>query len=241
MQAGQTYYQLLSVTENASSREIKTAFRKLALQYHPDKNKNSSESASYFKVLLNAYEILTDKQKRNQYDAYLRSRRGQETQSRSGTTDSGPEPENTLQSIYNQINMLLWDVEDFLRELDPVLLFKEYTGTPLWLYVEKLLTYIDKWIFNPKGFEEPLFSIKSHTKLAFLNYFYHIRVGIDKYFKDLSFDDLVRLLPEYNIMKIDVLLEVCKHTTFYLANLKLLLSGEIVLFPDYPYGESGLV
>jgi curved DNA-binding protein CbpA len=244
MQNGENYYQLLNVTETASQQEIKSAFRKLALRHHPDKNKNSPESASYFKVLHNAYEVLTDKDRKKQYDLFLRARRGQDGKTRDrspGYTSPEPKRENSIQNLYSQLNMFLWDIEDFLRDLDPVLLFREYEGTPLWLYLEKLLKYMDKWIFDSREFDDRLFSLHSRSKLAFLNYFYTIRVRADKYFKELTFDDVVRLVPGLTIMKIDVLFEVFKHTTYYLTNLKLLLSGEISRIPDYPYRELSLV
>jgi curved DNA-binding protein CbpA len=237
MQIGQTYYQLLNIAETASFQEIKSAFRKLALRYHPDKNKNSPESASYFKVLLNAYSVLSDNDKRKQYDSFLKTRRGLDTQPEKRTGGPAAESENTIQTVYNQLNMFLWDIEDFLRQLDPVFLFKEYSGVPLWIYIEKLLKYIDKWVFDPNRFEDHVFSVNSRSKLAFLNYFYSIRVRTDKYFKDICFDDLVRIVPGYNIMKIDVIFEVFKHTTYYITNIKLLISGEISHIPDYTYQE----
>jgi curved DNA-binding protein CbpA len=241
MQTGENYYQLLNITETASHQEIKSAFRKLALRHHPDKNRNSPESASYFKVLLNAYEVLTDKDRRKQYDTFLQARRGQDKKSAQSAAAAPPQPENTIQTMYNQLNMFLWDIEDFLRELDPVILFEEFSGTPLWVYMEKLLKYIDKWTFDHRQFEDHVFPVQSRSKLALLNYFYNIRVRADKYFKELTFDDLVRLVPGLNIMKIDIFFEVFKHTTYYLTNIRLLLSGEIFRIPDYPYRELSLV
>ncbi len=63
------YYQLLGVGKSASADEIKKAYRKLALQYHPDRNK-TKEADNKFKEINRAYEVLSDPQKRQQYDQF---------------------------------------------------------------------------------------------------------------------------------------------------------------------------
>ncbi|MBI4091690.1 MAG: DnaJ domain-containing protein [Candidatus Levybacteria bacterium] len=63
------YYKILGVSKTASPEELKRAYRKLALQYHPDKNKGK-ESEEKFKEINHAYEILSDSQKRQQYDQF---------------------------------------------------------------------------------------------------------------------------------------------------------------------------
>lgn len=63
------YYGLLGVTKSASADEIKKAYRKLALQYHPDRNK-TKEAEVKFKEITKAYEVLSDPQKKQMYDQY---------------------------------------------------------------------------------------------------------------------------------------------------------------------------
>ncbi|MCB1116020.1 MAG: molecular chaperone DnaJ [Chlamydiia bacterium] len=64
------YYQVLGVTKSASQDEIKKAYRKLALKYHPDKNKDNPDAEKKFKEVSEAYEVLSDEQKRQMYDQY---------------------------------------------------------------------------------------------------------------------------------------------------------------------------
>lgn len=63
------YYQTLGVTKSASADEIKKAYRKLALQYHPDRNKGKDAEAK-FKEVTKAYEVLSDPQKKQTYDQF---------------------------------------------------------------------------------------------------------------------------------------------------------------------------
>ena len=64
------YYEVLGVEKNASAAEIKSAFRKLAKKYHPDLNKDDPSAAEKFKEAQEAYEVLSDEQKRSQYDRF---------------------------------------------------------------------------------------------------------------------------------------------------------------------------
>ncbi|MBU8934502.1 MAG: J domain-containing protein [candidate division Zixibacteria bacterium] len=65
---GQTYYDTLGVNESASEDEVKSAFRKLAKEHHPDRNKGNKASEEKFKSISEAYDTLSDKRKREEYD-----------------------------------------------------------------------------------------------------------------------------------------------------------------------------
>lgn len=68
--AKRDYYEILGVGKNASADEIKKAYRKVALQYHPDRNPDNKEAEEKFKEAAEAYEVLSDEKKRAQYDQF---------------------------------------------------------------------------------------------------------------------------------------------------------------------------
>ena len=64
------FYEILDDPKSASAEEIKKAYRKKAIQYHPDKNKGDKESEEKFKEAAEAYEVLSDENKRARYDQF---------------------------------------------------------------------------------------------------------------------------------------------------------------------------
>jgi len=83
------YYELLEVSRDASFEEIKKAYRKLALKYHPDRNPGDKEAEEKFKLINEAYQVLSDEEKRALYDRYGKS--GLENQGFSGFSQSSYE------------------------------------------------------------------------------------------------------------------------------------------------------
>ncbi len=70
MYSGEDYYRLLGVSPDAGKEEIKKAYRRLALKYHPDRNPGNPEAEEMFKKISEAYAVLMDPEKRAQYDAF---------------------------------------------------------------------------------------------------------------------------------------------------------------------------
>jgi len=81
------YYELLGVPREADDRALKKAYRKQAMQYHPDRNQGDAAAEERFKAISEAYGVLSDPQKRQIYDRY--GKKGLENQGHSGFSDIG--------------------------------------------------------------------------------------------------------------------------------------------------------
>ena len=64
------YYDVLGVSKSASDSELKKAFKKLAMKYHPDRNPDDDSAAEKFKEAAEAYDVLSDPQKKSKYDQF---------------------------------------------------------------------------------------------------------------------------------------------------------------------------
>jgi DnaJ-class molecular chaperone len=76
------YYEILGVDRKADPSAIRSAFRRLAMEFHPDRTKNDAEAAEFFKLVTEAYEILSNEEARTAYDGALDGYR----RKRSGTS-----------------------------------------------------------------------------------------------------------------------------------------------------------
>jgi curved DNA-binding protein len=68
--AGKDYYKILGVSKDSSDDDLKKAYRKLAMKYHPDQNQGDKKAEESFKEVNEAYAVLSDKEKRRQYDMF---------------------------------------------------------------------------------------------------------------------------------------------------------------------------
>jgi curved DNA-binding protein CbpA len=166
-----SFYQILEIDETATPDEVKSAFRKMALRWHPDKNNNSPESQATFILIYNAYSVLIDDEKRKEYDSYLKTssviRESKKTASRGRAASEKDKTADSLETLIGHVNFLLWDIEDFLkrswivrdqlinfrpREKKPLIDWhRVYNGLPLYRYLLNILIFIDRWVLDPSG------------------------------------------------------------------------------------------
>src|SRR5512144_1881094 len=95
------YYKVLGVSETATTDEIKKAFRRLAKQYHPDRNPNNAQASDRFKEINEAHDVLSDADKRRKYDMLRRygafaggGMSGGRTRGGGGYGAGGPSPQD---------------------------------------------------------------------------------------------------------------------------------------------------
>ena len=101
--AKRDYYEVLGLSKSASQQEIKKAYRKLAIKYHPDKNPDNKEAEEKFKEAAEAYEILSDEDKRARYDRYGHA--GVSGNAGGGFSGSGM----TMEDIFRQFGDIFGD------------------------------------------------------------------------------------------------------------------------------------
>jgi DnaJ-class molecular chaperone len=87
--AGKDYYTLLGVGRSASDKEIRSAYRKLARKYHPDVNPGDTSAEARFKEINEAYEVLSDTDKRKKYDQFGENWQMADQYARSGAGAGG--------------------------------------------------------------------------------------------------------------------------------------------------------
>ena len=98
------YYKILGVSKNATQAEIKKSYRKLALKHHPDKNKGNKESEEKFKAISEANEVLSNKEKRKQYDEIGSNWKQHEYANQAGNANYSNQQGRDPRGSYSQAN-----------------------------------------------------------------------------------------------------------------------------------------
>ena len=97
------YYEVLGVSRTATKDEIKKAYRKLALQFHPDKNPDNKDAEDHFKEVNEAYEVLSNDDKRRRYDQFGHAGVGSSAASGGGQYGGGASDLNDIFSAFNDM------------------------------------------------------------------------------------------------------------------------------------------
>ncbi len=250
-----TLYDTLNIPVNAAPDEIKSAFRKLALKSHPDQNRNSPESKAEFILIHNAYSVLSNSERRAEYDAFLRTSRslGNFTKREKHTGKALPGRPGTskfsLERLFNHLNFLLWDVEIFLSGDYKKYSDHEINGLSVEQYLLKILIFIDFRVLYPAGYRDYFrearkmeeFDISDYYSLldstnrknihtpftSLTNYFYDIRKRMDKFLNSINISDLHEKIPGQKVSLLDCIIEAQNYTVHYLSSINLALAGEI--------------
>ncbi len=101
------YYSILGINRNASQAEIKAAYRKLALKFHPDKNLGEPFFEQMFKDLKDAYETLSDSNKRAKYDARNQSHKATPEPKNTRTEPKEPSPTELVNNILSNLRLMI--------------------------------------------------------------------------------------------------------------------------------------
>jgi molecular chaperone DnaJ len=106
MSTKRDYYEILGVAKTATAEEIKKAYRKVALQFHPDRNPGDKEAEDKFKEAAEAYEVLSNPEKRAQYDRFGH-------QAMRGARGPSGGPDMTMEDIFSQFGDIFGDFGPF--------------------------------------------------------------------------------------------------------------------------------
>ncbi|MBR6018091.1 MAG: molecular chaperone DnaJ [Paludibacteraceae bacterium] len=140
------YYEVLGVDKNASADDIKKAYRKKAIQYHPDKNPGDKAAEEKFKEAAEAYEVLSDPQKRQRYDQFGHAG----MQGASGFSGGGMSMEDIFQQFGDVFANAGFDIRDFMSGYTGSANRRVRRGTDLRVKVrltlEEIATGVDKKI-----------------------------------------------------------------------------------------------
>jgi curved DNA-binding protein CbpA len=258
-------YDTLGIPRDSSDQEIKSAFRKLAMKYHPDACGNTPGSQAAFIIIHNAYAILSDRQKREEYDHYLsqsgvfqRRNKKNHHQKRSLPGRKG-DVYWTNEDFLHQFLYLLWDIEDFIRSQKDPDWDRIYNNKSVKYYVLRILAMIDKWILIPAGFPDYFSAARKIRKIdpfdhinylqaghvkpghypyvGISDYFYDIRKRMDRFVQHTSPVNLVKKLPGRDVRLIDCVIEIQNYTLHYLSYLLKIQSGEPPIIPPFEHSH----
>jgi hypothetical protein len=247
MESRTSYYEILGVSKNASTEEIKTAFHDLAKRWHPDVNNNTDESNARFATLLNAYSNLISMKKRERYDHYMKT--GKSINKRKSGTNIAAARNRSL--LVDSMNMIMWDIEDEVGGKEPV-------GEKRKALLE-VLSFIDKWVLEPNGFPDHFMDarklahntpddtydhlLKNGNKaygpyVSVNDYCMDVRKRLNGLMPRIATMDLLGKIAGTEIRKIDAILETQNMAHHYLGEIARIGDSDTVNVADYEHGDA---
>lgn len=242
-----TLYDILQVATDASIIEIKSAFRRLSLKHHPDTNHNSAESTARFKIIHNAYTVLSDAEARQEYDSFLQSGEPsvpstpasrQEPRTTAGWLS--PAKAETVTLVLDHLNFILWDIEGLLHSSWK--LTRPVGGRTLQDCLVMMLTFLDRWVLDAAGYPDHFFEARKITPAAKIggssqlpysnaalghkpyanieDYFYDVRRRMDRFLAKAQLADLFRPVGGTSLRLIDCIFEAHNYCVHYLGSIE---------------------
>ncbi len=255
------YYLLLEIPEDSTEEQIRTAYRKLSKEYHPDLHGNSPEYHSVFIMLSNAYRVLVDVKKREEYDTYLKTSSSYKSSRKNGTVLPGRRGEiyRTNEQLLDHLNYIIWDIEDIVtgKSADERK-YREIRDIAD-RYILKILVFIDKWLLSISGFKDYFMEARKLNDLdpekyyeiimssdlknghhPFVNihdYFYNIRKRTDKFLTKTGPSDMMKVIDSSGLRLIDCIIETQNMAVYYIAGLMKILNDEKSTIAEYEFSN----
>ena len=240
------HYQILGIKQLSNDAEIKNAFRQLSMIHHPDKNKNTEESNRVFRIILNAYKILSDELKRKEYDEFLRKSEYIKNFGNSDKTYLKGTVRFSNQEILEKINITLWEIDDIIA--------MNHVDDNSRKFILIILTFLDKWILEPYGYPDYFMearrlermdpreyiktlskktTFKSHLPFNSVNeYYYDIRKRSDKLITEY---ERKAVWDENEDQENGLLARIIEYNNMAIHYLSYLLKNEEIVIPMYEF------